>query len=83
MVAGAGAEGDAAALLFDEAAGDPEAQTGADGELGSEEGREDALARGRGDAGALVADEDGDRFVSGVATEMAATDVDAAGLEDR
>ena len=47
-VGGAGAEADGATVLFNEAARDPEAQTCADGVLGGEEGREDALANGGG-----------------------------------
>ena len=82
-VGGAGAVADAAAVFFNEAARDPEAEAGADGELGGEEGREDALANGDGDAGALVADEDGDGIVCRlrVAVDMTAAEVDAAGLE--
>ncbi len=60
VVSSAGAEGNAAALLFDEATGDPETEAGADGKLGREEGGEDARAGGGKDAGAFVADQDGD-----------------------
>jgi hypothetical protein len=72
---GGGAEQEGAGLLFDDAAGDPEAESGAALAFGGEEGFEDGDAVGVVDAVAGVGDGD-----DGVAVAEAGAELDAQGV---
>ena len=61
----AAADVEAAVMFFDDTAGDPEAEAGAEGVLGGVEGLEDAMADGGGHAVAVVGDGDADAAALG------------------
>ena len=80
---GAGADADGAAVFVDELFADPEAEAGADGALGGEEGVEHLFGGGGGDAVAAVGDGDADAGLAGGGVEGGGgADDDAAVVVD-
>jgi hypothetical protein len=75
-----GADADVAAVLVDELFADPEAEAGADGALGGEEGVEHLFGGGGGDALTAVGDGEADTWCAGGGVEGGTGADDDAGV---